>query len=218
MNVSFRASLGEARDYRVEVLPPGAIVYRPGDAGDRVFVLKGGQVRLFFVGRSGSPSVTAILKAGDVFGADPFRGEAEVMDELAVAGDTSEVWSIDARRFRAQVDARPGMALELLRAYAERVRALQQRALALTVKDVPARLAETVLVLADALGVNCPHGGETDLKHVTQQDLADLVGASRSFVSTLLNELKREGVLGNVGRTLCLRDRRALAKLAALEK
>ena len=61
------------------------------------------------------------------------------------------------------------------------------------------------------------HGGETDLRGITQQDLADLVGASRSFVSTLINEMKREGVLGNVGRILCVRDQKALRKIETLK-
>jgi CRP-like cAMP-binding protein len=61
-------------------------------------------------------------------------------------------------------------------------------------------------------------GGETDLRGITQQDLADLVGASRSFVSTLINEMKRDGMLGNVGRILCVRDQKALRKIASAEK
>ena len=70
----------------------------------------------------------------------------------------------------------------------------------------------------EAHGERCPHGGETDLRGITQQDLADLVGASRSFVSTLINEMKRDGVLGNVGRILCIRDQKALRKIASKEK
>ncbi|HVE84467.1 MAG TPA: Crp/Fnr family transcriptional regulator MrpC, partial [Myxococcales bacterium] len=104
------------------------------------------------------------------------------------------------------------------RAYADRVRGLRQRVLGLTFKEVPARLADTLLALAEAHGERCPHGGETDLRGITQQDLADLVGASRSFVSTLINEMKRDGVLGNVGRILCVRDQKALRKIASKEK
>ena len=57
-----------------------------------------------------------------------------------------------------------------------------------------------------------------DLRGITQQDLADLVGASRSFVSTLINEMKRDGMLGNVGRILCIRDQKALRKIASRVK
>jgi CRP/FNR family transcriptional regulator, cyclic AMP receptor protein len=209
----------EAREYfKVEHYDSDTTIYKAGDAGDRVFLVKGGRVRLVHAAWNGTRSVVGILKVGDVFGADPFRLEASTAQEAAIAAEAAEVWSIDAREFRAQLESRPVLAVEVFKAYAERVRVLQQRVLALTFKEVPARLAEMILTLANAHGDPCPHGGETDLRGVTQQDLADLVGASRSFVSTLINEMKRDGLLGNVGRTLCLRDRRALGKIAALEK
>ncbi len=154
--------------FKVESFPHNAVIYRPGDMSDRVYLLKSGRVRLMRVGKSGARSVT--------------------------------------------------LALDVIRAFADRVRALHKRVLGLTFKEVPARLADTLLTLSEAHGERCLHGGETDLRGITQQDLADLVGASRSFVSTLINEMKRDGVLGNVGRTLCVRDQKALRRAASEEK
>jgi CRP/FNR family cyclic AMP-dependent transcriptional regulator len=209
----------EIRDlFQVDRHPAGATLYKPGEGVDRVFLVKQGRVRLLRVARSGARSVVAILKVGDVFGGDPFRLEAAPADELAQAAEGTEIWSIDARDFRSQLEARPALAVDVFRAYADRVRSLHERVLGLTFKEVPARLAETILRLSEAHGEPCPHGGEVDLRGVTQQDLADLVGASRSFVSTLVNEMKREGLLGSVGRTMCVKDRRALEKIAAREK
>ena len=98
-------------------------------------------------------------------------------------------------------------------ALGERVRSLQERVVGLTRKDVPARLAQTLLSLATAVGGL--EGRTRALHGVTQQDLADLVGASRSFVSTLINQLKRDGVLASQGRALLVKDEAALAKVAA---
>jgi CRP-like cAMP-binding protein len=203
--------------FKVENFPHNSVIYRPGDTFDRVYLLKNGRVRLIRVGKSGGRSVTAILKPGDLFG-EVFRADGTAIDELAVAAGETEVWSIETRDFRAQLEGRPVFAVDVIRAYADRVRGLHQRVLGLTFKEVPARLAETLVTLAEGLGERCPHGGEMDLRGVTQQDLADLVGASRSFVSTLINEMKRDGVLGNVGRVLCVRDQKALRRVAANEK
>jgi CRP-like cAMP-binding protein len=120
--------------------------------------------------------------------------------------------------FRSLLESRPTLALDIIRAQNDRIRQLRRRLVGVTFKEVPARLAQTLLQLGETLGEHCPHGGELDLRGVTQQDLADLVGASRSFVSTLINEMKRDGHLGNVGRTLCIRDQKALNKAASLEK
>lgn len=203
--------------FKVETFPHNSIIFRPGDTADRVYLLKSGRVRLMRLSKTGSRSVISILRTGDLFG-ELFRPEGSPLEEMAISAGEAEVWSIEGRDFRAQLEARPALSIDVIRAYAERVRALRKRVLGLTFKEVPARLADTLLTLAEAHGERCPHGGETDLRGVTQQDLADLVGASRSFVSTLINEMKRDGVLGNVGRVLCIRDQKALRKLASKEK
>jgi len=203
--------------FKVENFPHNAVIYRPGDTSDRVYLLKAGRVRLMRVGKNGSRSVMSVLRPGDLFG-ELFRPDGAAVEELAVAAGEAEVWSIESRDFRTQLEARPALALDVIRAFADRVRSLHKRVLGLTFKEVPARLADTLLTLSEAHGERCLHGGETDLRGITQQDLADLVGASRSFVSTLINEMKRDGVLGNVGRTLCVRDQKALRRAASEEK
>ena len=203
--------------FKVETFANNAVIYQPGDTADRVFLLKGGRVRLMRIGRNDVRSVVSILRAGDLFG-ELFRPDGTTTDELAISAGDAEVWSIDGHDFRAQLEARPAMATDVIRAYSERVRSLRQRVLGLTFKEVPARLADTLIALSEAHGERCPHGGEIDLRGITQQDLADLVGASRSFVSTLINEMKRDGILGNVGRTICLKDQKALRKLASQDK
>lgn len=203
--------------FRVETYPHSAVIYRPGDTSDKLFLVKTGRVRLLRQGRGAHKAVLAILRPGDLFG-EVLRSSAEPMEEMAVAYGEAEVWSIDGRDFRALIEARPALALDVIRALNDRVRSMRRRVLALTFKEVPARLAETLIVLGESFGEKCPHGGEIDLRGITQQDLADMVGASRSFVSTLVNDLKREGFVGNVGRTLCIKDQKALRKVAAKEK
>ena len=208
--------------FRVELYPGGSAIYRPGDPADRIFLLRSGRVRLLRGNTEDAPAgahqpVLALLRPGDLFG-EALRPPDAVMEEFAIAHGETEVWSIEGRDLRALVEARPPLALEIIRGLNDRSRALRRRVNGLTFKEVPARLAEQLVMLAETHGERCPHGGEVDLRGVTQQDLADLVGASRSFVSTLINEMKRDGLLGNVGRTLCLRDQRALRRLAAKDR
>jgi CRP/FNR family transcriptional regulator, cyclic AMP receptor protein len=203
--------------FHAESYGHGEVIYRPGDAADRIYLVKSGRVRLLRQGKGGSRAVLGILREGDLFG-ELLRPEEAVMEELAVAAGETLVWSIGSHDFRGLLDSRPGLALDIIRGLNERMRRMRSRLLGLTFKEVPARLAELLLVLAETHGDPCPHGGELDLKVVTQQDLADLLGASRSFVSTQINEMKRDGLLGNVGRTLCLRDQKALRKLASKER
>lgn len=203
--------------FKVETYPHNAVIYRPTDAADKIFLLKSGRVRILRSGKGTARSVLALLRPGDMFG-DVLRTEGSAMNEMAVAAGEAEVWSIDGRDLQALVEARPQIALEVLSGMGDRLRSYRQRVAGLTFKDVPARLADTLLALAESHGERCPHGGEFDLRQITQQDLADLVGASRSFVSTLINEMKRDGALGNVGRILCIRDTKALKKIGTKER
>src|SRR6266850_1074908 len=116
------------------------------------------------------------------------RPDGSLMDDLAVSSGKCEVWSIEGRDFRALLEARP------------------------------ARLAEMLISLAQAHGERVAPSNELCLHGITQQDLADLVGASRSFVSTLINKMKRDGLLANQGRLLVLRDEEGLNRVAAREK
>jgi CRP/FNR family transcriptional regulator, cyclic AMP receptor protein len=204
--------------FKVDVYPNNAMIYRAGEASDRVFLLKRGRVRLVRQGRDASRSALAILKAGDLFGEMTLGEGGAGSEELAIASGEAEVWSIGGNELKGLLVSRPSLAIDILRAQNDRIRTLRRRLSGVTFKEVPARLAETLLQLGEALGERCPHGGELDLRGVTQQDLADLVGASRSFVSTLINEMKRDGYLGNVGRVLCIRDTKALRKIASKEK
>ena len=48
---------------------------------------------------------------------------------------------------------------------------------------------------------------------MTQQELADLVGASRPVTSTILNRLRGKGVLGYNREYVCVRDIDAIGQL-----
>lgn len=215
-------SAGEVVDlrsyFRVEQYASGALIYGADTPADRAYLLRAGRVRLLRATSSTEqPPLLALLRAGDLFG-EVLRPSGEVMGETAIAYGETEVWSLEGRGLQALVDARPPLAMEIIRGLAERSRQLRRRTAGLTFKEVPARLAEQLLMLVDAHGERCLHGATADLRGVTQQDLADLVGASRSFVSTLINEMKRDGLLGNVGRTICVRDRAALQQLADTDR
>jgi CRP/FNR family cyclic AMP-dependent transcriptional regulator len=231
-SISVRASTGawsgfsetggeELKHFRVESHTSGSVIYKADEAAERIYLLRSGRVRLVRPGSGDGAArqdcVHALLRPGDLFG-DALRSSDATMDETAIAQGEVELWSIAGKDLRALVEARPPLALEIIRGMNDRVRGLRRRVNALTFKEVPARLAEAILMLGESHGDRCAHGGEIDLRGVTQQDLADLVGASRSFVSTLINEFKRDGLLGNVGRTLCILNLRELKQVASRDR
>jgi CRP/FNR family cyclic AMP-dependent transcriptional regulator len=194
--------------FRVETFAPGHAIYREGAPADKLYMLRAGRVRLVD-GKARRRQVHAILRPGDFFG-DVLRAEGATAEETAIAIGKCEVWSIEGRDFRTLIEGRPALAIDVIRTLGTRVRELGRRVRALTRKDVPARLAETLLTLWQQLGEY--EGEELCLHGITQQDLADLVGASRSFVSTLINEMKRDGLIEARGRVLVLKNEPGLTE------
>lgn len=199
--------------FNVENYSANQIVYRSNDASGQIHLLKRGRIRLLRSFTGGCQAVTGFLKSGDLFG-ELDLGERVPTEETALCSMECEVWTMTSAALLSLMESRPSLAQDVLRIQTERLRKMQRRVQRLTFKDVPARLASTLLELCVELGEPCAHRGQTDLRGITQQDLADLVGASRSFVSTLINEMKRDGYLGHVGRTLCIRDLDGLRRLA----
>ncbi len=72
-------------------------------------------------------------------------------------------------------------------------------------QPVEVRVIETLIELSEIFGIKCTHGYALEI-HLTQQEVADLVGASRSVVSTALNDLRSRGMLDYTREQLCIND------------
>src|SRR5205085_448075 len=107
--------------FKVETFAHSSVIYRPGMPADKVFLLRSGRVRLLRQGKGKGRSVLAILKPGDLFG-EVLRPEGSLMEELAISSGKCEVWSIEGRDFRALLEARPALAVDVIRALNDRVR------------------------------------------------------------------------------------------------
>jgi CRP-like cAMP-binding protein len=89
---------------------------------------------------------------------------------------------------------------------------MERRLESFAFKRTEARLAETFRALSGGFATRCDHGFGQHLR-LTQQELADLVGASRPVVSTILNKLRDKGVLGYNREYVCVRGFEEIAKL-----
>ncbi len=88
----------------------------------------------------------------------------------------------------------------------------ERRLACLALKRTEARLAETLRELSGGFEKRCEHGFGQHLR-ITQQELADLVGASRPVVSGILKRLRDQGVLGYSRDYVCVRGLDAIERL-----
>ncbi len=111
------------------------------------------------------------------------------------------------------LDLKPTLAFRVLQNLGEQKRVLERKIAGFVFKDVPARLAEALLELGESYGQPCAHGLALELV-ITQQDLADLVGATRSVVNATLKPFQRRGLIYPRRNVLCFTDRDGLRRLA----
>ena len=196
---------------RVEV-PRGETIFHEGDPGDRLYVIVEGKIKLGRASGDGRENLLAILGPGEMFGElslfDPGPRNAAgtaVADTvlLGVGSDDLDQW----------LRGRPEVARHLLRALARRLRRTNEALADLVFSDVPGRVAKALLDLSERFGRPTDDGLRV-AHDLTQEELAQLVGASRETVNKALADFASRGWLRLEARAVVLLDIDRLRKRA----
>jgi CRP-like cAMP-binding protein len=190
----------------------GSAIYYQGKRCDDLFCILDGQIKLARVNRQGRELTTALMTAGEFFGPALGAEDTRQAVETATARGSVVVWRVAAREFHQLLLERPVLGLRMVEALARRQRQTERRLECAVFKRAQARLAETLRELSGAFEPRCEHGFGTHIR-LTQQELADLVGATRPVVSTILNRLRKQGVLGYSREYLCVRSIETIEQL-----
>ena len=123
---------------------------------------------------------------------------------------------VDVTTGHAQQVARYGEVptlLRLLRVLARRLRRTNNNLADLIFTDVPGRVAKQLLQLAQRFGTQ--EGGALRVTHdLTQEEIAQLVGASRETVNKALADFAQRGWLRLEGKSVLIADSERLARRA----
>jgi CRP-like cAMP-binding protein len=195
---------------RIVAIRHRGTIYRQGDPGRTVFCVLDGQVTIARVSQDGATLTTAALGAGEFFG--PALSGVTAAEDTARAKGAISIWRAPIDEFRRLLLHYPAVAWEFVSLLAMRQRQMERRLESFAFKRTEARLAETFRELSGGFATRCEHGFGQHLR-LTQQELADLVGASRPVVSTILNKLRDKGVLGYNREYVCVRRIEDIEKL-----
>lgn len=206
-----RAPLGEGdidqlvADFGESQFAGGTFVFRRGDPPARIHVVRSGSVELSRV-VNGRRVALQILRPGDVFGDVPaFLGELEPFDAKAL--EDCAILSLDAASLFAMLQTRPHIARRWIVSLAERMAGLQGRLGDLLAGSLDAQLASVLLREASDTG---------DVQ-LTQDQLAEMLGAARTSVQRVLKQLE-QGKFVDLGyRRITVVDAPGLAELISNE-
>lgn len=191
--------------------PKGTTVFRQGDAGDALYAVISGQVRVSAQDATGREVFLNILEPGDVF------GEIAVLDggprtATAMAAVESSLLLIRRADLLGLMSRDPELAVHLLQVFCRRLRWTSELIEEAAFLDLPARLASRLLRLSAEHGTAESQG--TALR-LSQGELANFLGASRQVVNQHLQEWREQGWIALSRGSIVVRDARALAALSA---
>lgn len=195
---ALRASMQEFRFLK------GDIVFNEGDDGDRLYVVSDGKVKLVHASPDGRETLQAVMGPGDMFGELSLFDPGPRTATVAAITDTV-LLGLHQSALRPWLTGRPEVAEALLRALAQRLRRTNENLSDLVFSDVPGRVAKALLDLGEKFGESRPDGlfVEHDL---TQEELAQLVGASRETVNKALADFVSRSWIRLESRSVTITD------------
>lgn len=178
------AQRGIQRSYR-----KNTVLINEGEAGDSLFVLLKGGVKVFAMDENGREITYGTIDAGDYFGEMSLDGGPRSASVITLEACTCAVLS------RTQVSEHlaeePGFAINLVAQLIRRARAATEAARNMALLNVYGRL----VALLEEHRDDTPDGETVILQAITHQDIANRVGASREMVSRLLKDLEKGGYI-----------------------
>ncbi len=196
-------------------LPRGESLFAEGDPGDRLYLILDGKIKLGATSGDGRETLLAILGPGEMFGElslfdpGPRTATASALTDAHLAG-------LGHEDLQPWLTGRPEVAGALLRALARRLRRTNEAMADLVFSDVPGRVAKALLELAGKFGEEQPDGTVHVVHDLTQEELAQLVGASRETVNKALADFQNRGWLRLEQRGVDLVDLDRLTRRAQL--
>ncbi len=190
----------------------GQILFHEGEPGDSLYIVLSGKVKLGRRASDGRENLVAVMGPSDQF------GELSLFDpgprtSTAVVVTDGRVARLPKAALQKWVEERPQIAMQLLRVVARRLRRTNTMLADLIFVDVPGRVAKQLLQLAQRFG--SVEGGQLRVTHdLTQEELAQLVGASRETVNKALADFAARGWLRLEGKSVVILDRERLSRRA----
>jgi CRP/FNR family transcriptional regulator len=186
----------------------GEVILREGEAGEGLYIVRRGTVKLYRTSRDGKEQVVAFLRYGDVFG-EPSLLLDEPLGVSAEAVEPAAVCLIPKDDFTALLRTTPALAFEFARVLARRVEATVGIIGRLGLQDARERLQGYLVSLARGAGRPTPEGVEVTLP-AGRAEVGKLLGLAPETVSRRLADLERDGLVRPKGRRLLLVSGRLL--------
>jgi len=188
------------------------VIFHQGDPGSALHIIETGQVKIVGFSEQGNEVIFAILVDNDCFGElSLFDGEER--SATAISMIPTCTLSLHRDDFLKITTRYPGVAVHAMSLLSKRLRQADSLIKDAAFLSLSSRLAKRLISLGEQFGKRTDEGLVIDL-HVTQQDLADALGASRVAVNKQLGLYQDRGFIRLQGKRIILLHPDELIKLS----
>ena len=186
------AALGRVRTY-----PKNTVFITEGDSSDSVFVILTGKVKVFISDTEGHEMILDTQGPGEYVGEMALDGNPRSASVMTMEPSTFSVVARDP--IREAIRKNPDFALDMISKIIDRARLATSSVKDLALLDVYGRVARLLL------NMSVEKNGKLVIpEKLTQQEIAERVGASRDMVSRIFRDLTAGGYISVENRVITI--------------
>ena len=174
--------------------PPNTLIFYEGDVPDGLYLVMRGRVKISLMDENAREITLSTLKGGSFF------GEMALFDESPRSADVETLEETDfliltKSYFLKMIEKSPSIARNILKEMSGRLREADDKIRNLALFDVAGRLAHVLMDIAKKEGLISKKKNMAILPKLSQQELANMIGASRETVSRVLSTFQKKGLV-----------------------
>ena len=178
---------------RLQSLKKGQTLFRKGDEGSSLYIIKQGTIKIVLPSRLGDEVIVTIFSEGDFFGEMAlFDGKPRSADALAM--EPTKIYMLSRNDFLLFLQSNINAMKSILSQLTNRLRNTDDFLESTCFLSVSARLAKKLLDLTESYGQQDGNGVYIDL-NLTQKELGDMIGSTRESINKELKILRDKGLI-----------------------
>lgn len=191
------------------------VIFSEGDPANYLYLLVDGMVSICTPDSKGEDVIRGAVRPGQLFGEMALAGEKFRNETAYVSRHHADYFMIPVRDIREAMNQDHQLALLLLNIVAGRLANTERNLSSLVLLDSESKLVHYLLWLAET--VTPDSKGSRAIQHtLTHEQVAHLIGASRQFVTSMFNDLRRKKIIDFNRSVITVHDMTKLKEMAPL--
>jgi CRP/FNR family cyclic AMP-dependent transcriptional regulator len=168
-----------------------AVIFTQGDPCEHVLYIQQGGVKLSVLSKAGREAVVAMLGPGEFFGEGCLAGQSFRMGSATAMTDTTAILLVDKDQMVRLLHRQHALSDRFIAHMLTRNMRIEADLVDQLFNSSEKRLARTLLLLARYAHAN----PSSTLPKISQETLAEMIGATRSRVNFFMNKFRKLGFI-----------------------